>query len=181
MKRRRPKITVPVELAREADRATTAAAAACTALDAVLRDQAPLAVRRAARADVAAAFADADRLLRAAAELTRPGPYHEWRQWRHRLSQLDLAKHRYLFAQSDDLACLEMGTVRAVDTGMSGPSIGELQHGASRPAGAAADYGLDIAAVMAAPDPAVVPQIVAAPVAPPVAPPSRQPVQPIAA
>ncbi len=177
MKRRRPRITVPAELVREADRAATAAAVACTTLDAVLRDHAPLAVRRAARADVAAAFAEADRLLRAAAELTRPGPYHEWRQWRHRLSQLDLAKQRYLFAQSDDLACLEMGTVRAVDTGMSGPSIGELQHGASRPAGAAADYGLDMAAVMATPAPAVVPQVAA----PPVAAPSPQPVQPIAA
>ena len=177
MKRRRPKIAVPVELARQSDCATTAVAAACARLDAVLRETAPLAERRAARADVAAAFADADRLLRAAAELTRPGPYHEWRRWRHRLSQLDLVKLRYLFAQSDDVACLEMGSVRAVDTGMSAPSIGELQHGASRPAGATADYGLDMAAVMAAPAPAVVPQVAA----PPAAVPTPQPVQPIAA
>lgn len=47
------------------------------------------------------------------------------------------------------LAAFGLGTVRALDTGLSGPFIGELRHGATVEPGAPASYGLDLEAVLA--------------------------------
>ncbi len=150
MRTRRPSIEVPAALVRDIDLALAALDTARTDLERVRAGAAALPERRAAHARVSAAFEAADRLLRDAAGIARPGPYPAWRTWRHRLSRLDAAKQAHLFAQSDDVACLRPGSVRAVDTGMSGPSIGELQHGASRPPGTAPGYGLDLERALAA-------------------------------
>lgn len=154
--RRRRTVALPADLLTDIEDALVSLDAARHELAAVRHAGAPLPARRRAHATVAAAFEDADRLLRTAAALTRPGPYLAWSQWRRRLSRLDLARQVHLFEQADDVACLGLGTVQAVDTGMSGPSIGDLQHGESRPAGAPASYGLDIGGLLGT-SPAVVP------------------------
>jgi len=115
----------------------------------VVADGAPYLQRRQAYARVSAAFEAADRLLRDVTRAARPGPYRVWRQWRHRLSQLDLAKQIHLFAQVD-AQVLGLGSVRALDTGMLGPANGDLLHGESREPGAPAGYGLDLDAILAA-------------------------------
>lgn len=140
---RREAVEVPATLVQEIEQALETVRVAQDELARAV-GAAALPVRRAAFARVTAAFEDADRLLRQATTLTRPGPYVAWREWRHRLSVLDIAKQRHLFAESDDVACLGMGTVRALDTGMAGPSIGELQHGESVLPGTPARYGLDV-------------------------------------
>ena len=119
-----------------------------TRLAEVLADEAPYLERRAAYAAVTTAFADADRLLREVTRASKPGPYHVWRQWRHRLSQLDLAKQIHLLAQNDAQA-LGLGSIRAVDTGMLGPANGDLLHGETQEPGTPAGYGLDLDAVLA--------------------------------
>ncbi|HET7388952.1 MAG TPA: hypothetical protein VFJ19_20070 [Nocardioidaceae bacterium] len=107
------------------------------------RDQ-PLRVRRAAHREIENAFLAADAPLRAATRIAREHSYHEWSVWRSRLSQLDAAMQVQLFAASDDPSVLPVGSIRAVDTGMTGPAIGDLIHGASRPPGSPATYGLDV-------------------------------------
>jgi hypothetical protein len=114
---------------------------------------APLPERRAGWQRLDRAFAAADRPLRSLAAAAKgarygKGSYLRWADRRHRLSQLNLDRQRHLFAHSDDLAALEPGTVRALDTGMSGPSLGELQHGESVPPGTAPTYGLDLPVAM---------------------------------
>ena len=145
MRRPRPEaVEVPATLVQDIEQALEAVRVAQEELTRAVGAAAALPVRRAAFARVTAAFEDADRLLRQATTLTRPGPYGAWREWRHRLSALDIAKQRHLFAERDDVACLGMGTVRALDSGMAGPSIGELQHGESVLPGTPARYGLDM-------------------------------------
>ncbi|MGN6781137.1 MAG: hypothetical protein ACTHJH_06520 [Marmoricola sp.] len=109
---------------------------------------APLLDRRAAYRAVRLAFDDADALLRAATGLARLHSSAEWSRWRSRLSALDARRQAHLFAEVDDVALLPVGAVRAVDTGMSGPDIGELQHGESCPPGTPATYGLDAEALL---------------------------------
>ncbi len=119
-----------------------------TALDAVLAAGAPLSVRRQARARLKLDLEAADGLLRGVALLVRGHSYLEWSTWRHRLSRLDTVRQSLLLADHDDLGVIPPGSIRAIDTGMSGPDIGDLQHGRSRPAGAAATYGLDMDPVL---------------------------------
>ena len=114
---------------------------------------APLAERRAGWQRLDRAFAAADQPLRTLAAAAKGAPYGKgsylrWAHLRHQLSQLNLDRQRHLFAHSDDLAVLEPGTVRARDGGMSGPSIGEFQHGESMPSGTVPAYGLDLAVAM---------------------------------
>jgi hypothetical protein len=82
--------------------------------------------------------------------------HREWSQWRRRLSRLDTARQAHLFAEADDLGVLGLGSVRAIDTGMSGPDIGELQHGRSAAPGSPATYGVDLDALLTAPAPVLV-------------------------
>jgi hypothetical protein len=110
--------------------------------------------RRVLRAGLRVAYEEADRLLREATRRASRAPrgrgsYLRWSRWRHRLSTLDLAMQKQLFAEADDSGCLGLGSVRAVDTGMSGPDVGDLLHGQSMPTGAPARYGLDPDAVIA--------------------------------
>lgn len=118
-------------------------------LSAVVADGAPYLQRRQAYARVSLAFETADRLLREVTRAARPGPYHVWRQWRHRLSQLDMAKQIHMFAQND-AQVLGLGSVRAIDTGMLGPAVGDYLHGECSPHGTPARYGIDLDAALAA-------------------------------
>jgi hypothetical protein len=109
---------------------------------------APLLARREAHASLRHAFDDADALLRQATTLARQRSYGDWSEWRHRLSSLATARQIHLFAEQDDPGLLPIGTIRALDTGMSGPDIGDMQHGRSRAPGALPTYGLDIEALL---------------------------------
>jgi hypothetical protein len=65
------------------------------------------------------------------------------------LSRLATARQAHLLAEQQDPGVLPLGSVRAVDTGMSGPAIGELQHGHSKAPGTPPSYGLDMATLLA--------------------------------
>ena len=143
---------VPQALVSRIDNALGDLAAARAELDTALAGGPSLQARRAAHAQVTAAFEAADQLLRQATRLARDhshqrGFYRTWSHWRHQLSRLDTAKQVHLFAEADDLA-IPLGTVRAVDTGMAGPAIGDLIHGESRRPGSRARYGLDVEATL---------------------------------
>jgi len=148
MTRRAPTDLSPMLLKR-IERSLAEVDASRARLAQVVAEAAPYLERRAANAAVTAAFADADQLLREVTRVTRQCPYRVRRQWRHRLSQLDLAKQIHLFAQAD-AQVLGLGSVRALDTGMLGPANGDLLHGESREPGAPAGYGLDLDAILAA-------------------------------
>ena len=148
MQRHRPAVSIPVDLVDEMERTLVALDAARAALQVATSTGAPLPVRRAAHAAVTAAFDAADRPLRQATTLARSGPYLAWRDWRRRLSTLNAAKQRHLFAEMDVVGGLGQGSIQTVDTGMSGPSIGDIQHGETRPPGSPATYGLDMGAVL---------------------------------
>jgi len=107
--------------------------------------------RQRAHADLRAAYVLADARLREVTTTLKQGghrAYLEWSRWRSRLSRLDTERQVHLFDESDDASIRPLGSVQAIDTGMSGPAIGELQHGESRPPGTPARYGLDMEAVM---------------------------------
>ena len=154
MRRRKQNPPVPAVLVQQIDAALEAVDAARADLKAVLAAREPLAARRLARTRLDRAFAAADPLLRQAATQTRaaihtrPGAYVTWSQWRRRLSRLDTQWQMHQFAGLDDVACPPIGSIRTIDTGMSGPDIGDLQHGHSREPGTPATYGLDIESVL---------------------------------
>jgi hypothetical protein len=115
-----------------------------------LAARAPLRERRDAHLKVTHAFDEADALLRQATALAKQRSYRDWSLWRHRLSSLDVARQIHLFAELDDSGLLPIGSVRAIDTGMSGPGIGDVQHGQTRPPGTVPGYGLDLEALLGA-------------------------------
>lgn len=139
---------MPKSLIGQIDAAQAAVGDAQAELTRVLAAGAPLPVRRKAHARLRHAFDDADALLRQATALARQRSYGEWSAWRHRLSSLDTARQIHLLAEQDEPGLLPTGSIRALDTGMSGPDIGEMQHGQSRDPGALPTYGLDIEAVL---------------------------------
>ena len=143
---RRPKISP--ELSDRIDAALVRVSAASADIARVMGDEVPLLERRAAHAEIRHAFESADALLREAASIAKERSYGEWSLWRDRLSRLDTARQMHLFIEQDDSGVLPIGTIRAIDTGMTAPDNGELQHGASKPPGAPATYGLDIDAVL---------------------------------
>lgn len=112
---------------------------------------APLRDRRVAHARVRRAYDAADALLREATAAARQHSRREWSLWRHRLSSLDTARQIHLLAEQDEVGLLPLGGERAVDTGMSGPDIGDLQHGGSRDPGSPPTYGLDLEALLLTP------------------------------
>jgi len=148
---RRKQSPVPPSLVAQIQDALDGVDEASATLDAVLAAGAPLLVRRRTRTELRHALEAADKLLRRATDLARPHSYTEWKKWRHRLSQLDTVLQVHLFAEQDDTGVMPLGSIRAIDTGMSGPSIGDLQHGQSRPLGTPARYGLDMDTVLTAP------------------------------
>lgn len=146
--RRRRRPVVPQQLFDQISEALAALDVARADLAGVLADRAPLRERRHAHARVTHAFDDADALLRQATTLAKERSYRDWSVWRHRLSSLDHARQAHLFAESDDSGLRPIGNIRAIDTGMSGPDIGELQHGQSRPPGTPPRYGVDFEALL---------------------------------
>jgi len=133
------------------DEALTAVDNARAELACVVAERASLRDRRDAHAKVRRAFDEADALLRQATAAARQHSYREWSLWRHRLSSLDTARQIHLLAEQDEPGLLPIGSVRAIDTGMSGPDIGDLQHGQSRAPGSLPTYGLDLEALLTAP------------------------------
>lgn len=146
--RRRRRPVVPAELVERIDAALAEVDRAREAEAAVAAAGAPMAERRRSHAEVTRAFDVADALLREATALAKQHSYRAWGAWRHRLSTLGTARQLHLFAERDDPGVLPLGCVRAVDTGMSGPAIGDLLHGRSREPGAAATYGVDLERLM---------------------------------
>lgn len=145
--RRQP--VVPEALLGQIDTALAAVDDARAELARVITSRAPLQARRDAHVNLRHAFDDADALLRQATTLARQRSYGDWSQWRHRLSRLDTARQVHLLAEQDDPGVLPLGCTRALDTGMSGPDIGDMQHGQSRAPGALPTYGLDIEGLLA--------------------------------
>lgn len=139
---------VPTLLADQIEEALTSVTNAQTELSQVEAESAPLHDRRVANARVRHAFDNADALLREATALARQRSYRDWSFWRHRLSSLGIARQIHLLAEQDESGLLPLGSVRAIDTGMSGPDLGELQHGDSRAPGAVPRYGLDVDALL---------------------------------
>jgi hypothetical protein len=129
----------------------TAVDVARAELACVVAGRASLVDRGAAHMRVRHAFDEADALLRQATATAKQHSYREWSLWRHRLSSLDAARQVHLLAEQDEPGLLPIGSVRAIDTGMSGPDIGELQHGQSRAPGTLPTYGLDLEALLTAP------------------------------
>lgn len=139
---------VPAGLVARIEDALAVVDAAHAELDAALAGGVSRSDRRAAHARLRHAYDAADALLREATRLAKEHSRREWCAWRARLSRLGTARQVHLFAERDDAGLLGNGSVRAVDTGMSGPDIGELQHGASKPPGTRATYGLDLEGVL---------------------------------
>ncbi|HET6626806.1 MAG TPA: hypothetical protein VFG63_10490 [Nocardioidaceae bacterium] len=149
---RRESTPVSESLVDEIDNALAAVDAARGEMEAAVLERQPMLVRREAHARLGAAFDEADRLLRQATRAARDhshqrGFYRTWSHWRHRLSRLDAARQQHLFLQADDQV-LGLGSIRAVDTGLSGPAIGDLVHGEASEPGASPRYGLDLDAVL---------------------------------
>lgn len=148
--RRHSRPAVPAVLVHRIDQALIAVDEAGSELVAVAAG-APLRDRREAHARLRRAYDDADGLLRQATTMAMGRSYGEWGRWRHRLSALDTARQIHLLAEQDEQGLLPIGSVRAIDTGMSGPDMGDLQHGKSRPPGSLPTYGLDLEAVLMSP------------------------------
>jgi hypothetical protein len=149
--RGRRKPVVPQPLVDRIEASLQSVDSARAELARVVAEGAPLRGRREAHARVRHAFDEADALLREATALARQRSYRDWSQWRHRLSSLDGARQVHLFAEQDEPGLLPIGSVRAIDTGMSGPDLGDLLHGHSRSPGSPARYGLDLEALLNAP------------------------------
>lgn len=118
------------------------------ALEAAIDGHAPLDVRRAASAELRYSFDAADACLRKATMVAKERSRHDWTYWRKRLSDLDTRRQIHLIAEMDAEPILRPNSVRAVDTGMSGPAIGDMQHGDSMPPGSPATYGLDVKQIL---------------------------------
>jgi hypothetical protein len=144
---------VPLDLQQQITEALAGVARAETRLAGVPAG-APLPVRRAAHAALTRAYDAADGVLRQATTIAKQHSRREWALWRHRLSGLGTARQIHLIAECDDPSVLQLGTVRAIDTGMSGPDYGDLLHGESREPGALAEYGLDLEALLIGDEPA---------------------------
>lgn len=141
---------VAPELVQRIDVALNKVDSARSALDATMDSRAPLNSRRAANAELRHSFDAADACLREATVVAKARSRHDWAHWRKRLSDLDTQRQIHLIAEMDAEGILRINSIRAIDTGMSGPDIGEMQHGDSKPPGSPATYGLDVEAILQA-------------------------------
>lgn len=149
--RRHQDPTIPATLLEQVDTSLMLLDRARAELARAVAAGAPLRDRRAAHAQVRRAYDEADAQLRRATATAKQHSRREWTLWRHRLSSLDTARQIHLLAEQDEGGLLPLGGERAVDTGMSGPDIGDLQHGRSRAPGSLPTYGLDLEALLLAP------------------------------
>jgi len=141
---------VAPELVQRIDVALNQVDSTQSALDATMASRAPLNLRRAASAELRHSFDAADACLREATVVAKERSRHDWAHWRRRLSDLDAQRQIHLIAEMDAGVILRTNSIRAIDTGMSGPDIGEMQHGDSKPPGSPATYGLDVEAILQA-------------------------------
>jgi len=123
-------------------------AAARSALLAHIGDDVTLDERRAAHRRLREAYLAADAVLREATREAKARSRYEWMQVRARLSALDTARQQHLMAERDEVPVSTIGSVRAIDTGMSGPAIGDHLHGRSKDPGTPARYGVDVEAAL---------------------------------
>lgn len=121
---------------------------AWSALVATTASRAPLNSRRAANAELGRRFDAADACLREATIIARAHSRHDWAHWRKRLADLDTRRQIHLIAELDTGNILRTNSIRAIDTGMSGPDIGDLQHGDTKQPGSPATYGVDVEAIL---------------------------------
>jgi hypothetical protein len=141
---------VAPELVQRIDVALDKVNSARSAFDATIASRAPLNSRRAASTELRRSFDAADACLREATVVAKARSRHDWAHWRKRLSDLDTRRQIHLIAELDAGNILRTNSIRAIDTGMSGPDIGEMQHGDSKPPGSPATYGLDVEAILQA-------------------------------
>lgn len=143
--------TLLAQLEQDLQKPTAEIDEAKEALTDLVADGASVSERRAGHRRLRRAYDDADRVLRAATrEVLGARPRSvAWSALRSRLADLDTERQLHLTRERDDLSVLPLGEVQALDTGMSGPAIGELQHGRSVPAGTPATYGEDLDTVLA--------------------------------
>lgn len=146
--RRGPQVTD--ELAQLVEESLYAVDAAERVVAEAHRERARLDVRRAAHAKLRAAFDAADAALREATAVAKQHSHRSWTEWRKRLSDLDVRKQINLLTEQDLPGILPDNSIRVVDTGMSGPDIGDLQHGESVPPGSPAAYGVDFESILRA-------------------------------
>jgi hypothetical protein len=139
---------VAPELVQRIDVALNDVESARSALDATMASRAPLNLRRAANRELRRSFDAADACLREATIIAKARSRHDWAQWRKRLSDLDTQRQIHLIAEIDEENILTTNSIRAIDTGMSGPDIGDMQHGDSKPLGSSGTYGLDVEAML---------------------------------
>ena len=125
-------------------------AAARAALLVLTGDDVTLDQRRAAHRRLREAYLAADAVLRAATREAKGRSRYEWMRLRTRLSALDTARQQHLMVERDEVPVPPIGSVRAIDTGMSGPAIGFHLHGRSKDPGTPARYGLDVEAALRA-------------------------------
>jgi hypothetical protein len=141
---------VAPELVQRIDVALNNVDSAQCALGATLGSHAPLNLRREANTELRRSFDAADACLREATIVAKARSRHDWAHWRKRLSDLDTRRQIHLIAELDEENILGTNSIRAIDTGMSGPEIGDMQHGDSKPPGSPATYGLDVEAILQA-------------------------------
>jgi hypothetical protein len=141
---------VAPELMQRIDMALDKVDSARSALDATIASRAPLNSRRAASTELRRSFYAADACLREATVVAEARSRRDWAPWRKRLSDLDTQMQIHLIAEMDAEGILRTNSVRAIDTGMSGPDIGEMQHGDSQPPGSPGTYGVDVEAILQA-------------------------------
>jgi hypothetical protein len=113
-------------------------------------DDVTLDERRAAHRRLREAYLAADAVLREATREAKGRSRYEWMRLRTRLSALDTARQQHLMVERDEVPVPPIGSVRAIDTGMSGPAIGFHLHGRSQDPGTPARYGLDVEAALRA-------------------------------
>lgn len=148
MPRRKPG-PVPRQIAEQVEAALAVVEQARRACVTAVVDRAPLEERRRCHAALGAALLEADVQLRQATSLAKARSHHEWSAWRRRLSAVDTLRQQHLFLAQDDAGVPRLGSIRAVDTGMAGPAIGDLMHGDSKEPGTPARYGLDYEVALA--------------------------------
>lgn len=141
---------VAFELVQRIEVALSNVDSAQLALNATMTPRARLSLRRTANAELAHSLDVADACLREATMVAKQRSRRDWAYWRKRLSDLDTRRQLHLVAELDEPGILRTNSVRAIDTGMSGPDIGEMQHGDSMPPGSPATYGLDYEAILLA-------------------------------
>lgn len=148
MRRKQKGPPVAPELVQRIETALSNVDLAQLALDATIIARAPLNLRRAADAELRHSLDAADACLREATMVAKARSRYDWAHWRKRLSDLDTRRQIHLLAEQDAEGMVGTNSIRAIDTGMSGPDIGDMQHGDSMPSGSPGTYGVDVESIL---------------------------------